>query len=606
MITLHEPTAVQTSMTGADRYPGVLPFGDTPLDWLRFFGREDETQALLHQLLSVDLLVFFGRTGVGKTSLLKAAIFPLLRKRDFLPVPVLLNESWPPLEIVQNAVAEACKREQIDYTVASKGSLWEFFKTAIFWRGDRVQTPVLVLDQFEEVFTLQREEFRRALAAELGQLNASRPPEHLRRSSVGQEEGASNRGSRLSFTEKPPEMKILIGLREDYLGALQELAPAIPAIFLNRFRLTGLPEETARRAIIEPAVLVSDEVKFSTEPFTYTDDTLGQMIAAARDEEEGSIEPFVLQLLCSHVEKQVRDKQTAANSGRVGPRREKQDSTSSILLSRDVRLEVDFSYLGGENGIRAITANFYLDALRRLTHARLRRRARAMCEEGLLTGVGRRRRALHDDLRQRFKLPQEAIDTLENACLLRKEPHHGSFYYEISHDRLAEAIHQSRKRRVPREVQIVLASIIVPIIIVIIVAAVAYSSYQKSQATIARMQAIRAKERAEELQLSLQETKRDLKTLYNAVYNGVTVRVRTLKDGREVQGCEVWYTLKAFKDYKDKYMRFDRLSSPTSAVLAPGNYLIWAHTSLGDGPKKMLLDLGIDGRDERDIDILAP
>ena len=121
-------------------------------------------------------------------------------------MPIRLNESGPPLEIVQNAVVEACKAEQIDYTAASNGSLWEFFKTAIFWRDDRVQTPVLLLDQFEEVFTLQREEFRHALAAELGQLTASRLPEHLRQSLVGHEaeEGASNRGSRLSFTESRP------------------------------------------------------------------------------------------------------------------------------------------------------------------------------------------------------------------------------------------------------------------------------------------------------------------------------------------------------------------------------------------------------------------
>jgi hypothetical protein len=490
MTALPEPTAVQPLTTGEDRYPGVLPFGDTPLDWLRFFGREDETQALLHQLLSVDLLVFFGRSGVGKTSLLKAALFPLLRKRDFLPVPVRLSESGQPLEIVQNAVADACKCEQIDYTPGSNRSLWELFKTAIFWRGDRVQTPVLLLDQFEEVFTLQREEFRRALAAELGQLTASRLPEHLRQSPVEREaeEGASNRGSRLSFTEKPPEMKILIGLREDYLGALQEFAPAIPGILLNRFRLTGLPEENARRAIIEPAILVSNEVNFSTEPFTYTDDTLGQMIAVARDDEEGSIEPFVLQILCSHVEKQVRDKQTAVNSGRVGPGQEKQDPTSSVVLSRGVRLEVDFSYLGSEKEIRAITINFYLDALKRLPNASLRRRARAVCEEELLTGAGRRLLVLGDNLRERFKLPQQAIDMLEGACLLRKEPRHGSFYYEISHDRIAEAIHQSRKRRLPREVQIGVAIII----ITTIVAAVFYSSYKSSQDRIAAQQSAQA------------------------------------------------------------------------------------------------------------------
>jgi hypothetical protein len=496
-----EATAVQRTTTGADRYPGVLPFGDTPLDWLRFFGREDESRALLHQLLSVDLLAFFGRSGVGKTSLLKAALFPLLRKRDFLPLPIRFNESGTPLEILQNAVAEACESEQVDYTAGTNGSLWEFFKTAIFWRDDRVQTPVLLLDQFEEVFTIQSEEFRRALAAELGQLTISRLPEHLRHRSVGREPEIG--ATRHSFTEKPPEMKILIGLREDYLGALQEFAPAVPEILLNRFRLTGLSEENARRAIIEPAILVSNEVKFSTEPFTYTEDTLSRMIAVAREDEEGNIEPFVLQILCSHAEKHAHDKQTAANSGNVGPPQEKQGSTSNVVLSRGVLPEVDFGYLGVEKEIQVITTNFYLDALKRLPNTRLRRRARAVCEEELLTGAGRRLFVLGDDLRERFKLPQQAIDTLEDACLLRKETRHGSFYYEISHDRIAEAIHQSRRWRLPRKVQIRVAIII----ITTIVAAVFYSSYRSSQDRIAAQQSAQAQaqKRIDDANLKAQE-----------------------------------------------------------------------------------------------------
>jgi tetratricopeptide (TPR) repeat protein len=470
MSALTEPVAVgPVARTAADRYPGALPFGDTPLDRLRFFGREEEIQALLHQLLSVEVLVFFGRSGLGKTSLLNAALLPLLRKRDFLPVPVRLNElGKPPLQIVIDAVAETCRCEEIDYTPGRDGSLWEFFKTAIFWRGDRIQTPVMVLDQFEEVFTVQREEFRRELAAELGQLIASRLPEHLRQRLALQEAGES------AFTEKLPPIKILISVREDYLGALQEFVPAIPGILLNRFRLTGLSEDDARRAVTEPAGLVSGDVPFSTAPFAYKTETLDQMIAAARDEEGGSIEPFVLQLLCSHVEKQMRQLQAVTS----------------------VELQVGSSYLGGGKGIRAITANFYFDALKRLRQPPLRRRARALCEEGLLTDAGRRRSMLQDDLQERFKLPQPALDTLESTRLIRREPRHGSFYYEISHDRLAEAIHQSRKWRVPREVQIILAIIL----IITIFAAVIYSSYQNSQATIARVQAQAESRRAEEAQ----------------------------------------------------------------------------------------------------------
>jgi hypothetical protein len=338
-------------------------------------------------------------------------------------------------------VADSCKRKQIDYTVGTNDSLWEFFKTAIFWRDDRVQTPVLIFDQFEEAFTIRNETFRRALAAELGQLTASRLPEHLRPIPSGLEavEGSSNRRSSRSFTEKSPEMKILIGLREDYLGALQEFAPSVPGILLNQLRLIGLPEENVRHAIVNPGMLKSDEVLFSTEPFTYTDDVIGQMIAVARDTEEGSIDPFVLQLLCGHIEKKVHAQPPGRNVNGA--------------------LSVDIGYLGGPEGILAIAKNFYLDSIKQLPQASLRRRARALCEEGLLTENGRRRSALGDDLVRTFKLSVDSLRMLEKMHLLRSEPRHGSRYYEISHDRIADVIHNNRRWRMPRGLKWVFGSV---------------------------------------------------------------------------------------------------------------------------------------------------
>ena len=86
----------------------------------------------------------------------------------------------------------------------------------------------------------------------------------------------------------------------------------------------------------------------------------------------------------------------------------------------------------------------------------------------------------------------------------------------------------------------------------------------------------------------------------------VTVRVRTHnKDGLEVSGCEVWFVPRGLLDYKDRYSRFDRVSSPTSAELPPGNYLIWTHTTAGDG-RKISISVGAQGENEQDIDIPAP
>jgi tetratricopeptide (TPR) repeat protein len=423
----------------SDRYPGARPFGDTGLDRLRFQGRDAESELLFLQLVGADLLVLFGKPGLGKTSLINARLFPLLRARDFLPLPVRFNQvdSTAAMQVFIAAVKQTCEAVKVDYTPGDPSDLWQFFKTAVFWRGERLQTPVLVLDQFEEIFTLQTEEFRRTAAAELGELVSRRLPDRLRQ--------RLQSNQLLGFSEKAPEVKVLLSLREDDLGMLQELTPQIPTILQNRFRLTPLSLVDARRAIVEPATLVCEDIDFVTAPFEYDPATVEEIVAAARSP-CGGIDPFVLQLICGHVERKVLRQQADRNPSPA--------------------VTVDSTYLGGEEGMRALTVNFYLDSIKRLPEAGLQRRARCLCEESLLTENGRRRSMLKDEIISRFKLSPESLQLLEKIRLLRSESRDGSLYYEISHDRIAEAIHRSRKWRLPREVQIGVAIIVIATIVV--------------------------------------------------------------------------------------------------------------------------------------------
>ena len=187
----------------------------------------------------------------------------------------------------------------------------------------------------------------------------------------------------------------------------------------------------------ETSFAALDGVAFATQPFTYAATAVEEMITTARDD-DGTVEPFFLQILCSHVEWQVGRRQSAGG--------------------QNAAIDVDGSYLGGKEGVKALTGKFYLGALDRIPDAAMKRHARRMCEEGLLTSGGRRRSALKEDLEQQFGVNAGVLGALEEGRLLRKEPRHGSFYYEISHDRLAVAVQENRRWRVPRELKITIAA----------------------------------------------------------------------------------------------------------------------------------------------------
>jgi hypothetical protein len=409
-----------STLPQSDRYPGARPFADTEYDRRLFFGRAQERNVLLQQLLSVNLLIVFGKSGLGKTSLLQAGVFPRLRERDMLPLPVRLNRpELPPMQACLGDIQKTCAAEGIEYTPGDSTGWWEFFKTAVFWRGETVQTPVLVLDQFEEIFTLQKADHRHWLARELGDMSSGRLPQRVRE--------RLQSGEKLPYSEKPPEMKVLVSLREDYLGALQDLTTEAPHLLDHRFRLTPLTRAQAQLAVVEPARL--DLAACATQPFTYDESAVAEMLDFLGGK-TGEIEPFQLQVLCRQVEQKVQQAQAQGQ--------------------RDIR--VDRESLGGRRAMEGILQHFYLDAIRRLPEGQ-RNRARFLCEEGLLSPEGHRLSLVESHIREMYKLRPAALQILVDARLLRKEERLESFYYELSHDSLTQPVLNSRRWRMPKSVK---------------------------------------------------------------------------------------------------------------------------------------------------------
>ena len=72
-------------------WPGLRPFGEDDRGF--FFGREREATELLALVQRAVVVVVYGQSGLGKTSLLQAGLFPAVREVGLLPVRLRLDHA---------------------------------------------------------------------------------------------------------------------------------------------------------------------------------------------------------------------------------------------------------------------------------------------------------------------------------------------------------------------------------------------------------------------------------------------------------------------------------------------------------------------------------
>ena len=178
------------SLDADNPWPGLMPFTEATQDF--FHGRDSEAAELLRRARRQRLTILFGQSGLGKTSLLCAGLFPRLRAVDFLPVYIRLDwttAQMSPAAQIKQALAENLAEHGVEGPRPPPDeTLWGYFhdKETEFWsRRNRLITPVLVIDQFEEIFTLgQGASTSEAVLEELAALIENHPPDSLRRLST--------------------------------------------------------------------------------------------------------------------------------------------------------------------------------------------------------------------------------------------------------------------------------------------------------------------------------------------------------------------------------------------------------------------------------------
>lgn len=83
------PTPDQLRLDAERPWPGLVAFHEA--DAAFFHGRDSDIGNLYWMVMRERLTVLFGMSGLGKTSLLQAGIFPKLRDENLLPIRIRLD-----------------------------------------------------------------------------------------------------------------------------------------------------------------------------------------------------------------------------------------------------------------------------------------------------------------------------------------------------------------------------------------------------------------------------------------------------------------------------------------------------------------------------------
>lgn len=269
-----------------------------------FSGRRDITLALLSMVKNNLLVTLYGKSGIGKTSMLQAGLFPLLRRDNYLPVllrPAEIDYDNFDAYVIETVKDQLEKHNDTRYIANEEGrftrpvfntvkkptismALW--FASSKFYDSDNREVfPVLVFDQFESLFIGSRDkgsEVLRGLHTMIDDSELQCP------------EGV--------VCHNEANFRIMLVVREDDLFRLEDAIDELGyrSMKNNRLRLRALTDAQAREVIEKPVDELKRQTGFSLIPDDEREEVIKRIIDISRNR-SGKVDSAILSLVCSEL-----------------------------------------------------------------------------------------------------------------------------------------------------------------------------------------------------------------------------------------------------------------------------------------------------------------
>ena len=405
-----------TSSAYVNPWAGLSSYSDpeTVENPLKFTGREEETVSV-YSLIDNNLLVtLYGKSGIGKTSLLNAGVFPMLREHDYFPISLRLGIDKTE-DNYSNIIINAKESERkkifgdesittIDIIEAENDSnsdsyLWNYFARHKFIdnRGNTI-FPVIILDQFEEAIDTKRGNCL-TLLNQISYLNDK-----------------SNAIKAYDVIEHDYSyeynFRFLISIREDDLYRLEDIISRnyLSSLKQCRYRLHNLSKNSARKVILDNGSNFIDEIN--------KEEISEKLIEASTNRKDGQISTNTLSLVCARLYDRISQK------------------ANGIITLSDVN-----EYLATDP-----FDEYYTEAVRNLSE-----REKRYIEKELITSDGRRKMVEENDIASYIKSYQNLLKGETQIIHKIEATDENDNKIELIHDQICPVVQRYKSIRLEKK-----------------------------------------------------------------------------------------------------------------------------------------------------------
>lgn len=353
-----------------------------------FFGREAETAALYDALSGVKHLLVYGPSGSGKTSLVECGL-----RNQFSDV------DWYALTIRRGGDMTASVFARINEALQQKMDLQpqtglptdpdtDFGQAIENLFSERYQPVYLLFDQFEELLISGHEKEKRDFFTRLNRLIRYKVP-----------------------------CRVLLIMREEFIGHLSEFEPLCPSLFQYRFRLEKMRRKAVQGILFEMLEAPRYRAAFTVE----NSRTLAELILSKLPDQQQEIELAYVQVFLSELWERANETRKGHKLPLLHAGLLKTSDNLETVLDRFLKNQL--AELEAPHGDKAPLE--LLACMISKRHTKLQLSAAELLHELKEKGVS-------------LKKPlADLLGDLESRRIVRQLKLGGAMEYEISHDILA-------------------------------------------------------------------------------------------------------------------------------------------------------------------------